>query len=141
VSVLYVETSAVLAWLLGEPAGVQVRHQVDSAETVVTSVLTSVETARVLTRAEHDGTLRARDARALRGMLRRATAGWIQMELTADIRDRAAAAFPVEPVRTLDALHLATVLEFAEAFPDVALLSLDRRVRENAEEFGVPVVG
>ncbi len=73
-------------------------------------------------------------------MLRRATAGWVQMELTADVRDRATAVFPVEPVRMLDALHLATVLEFAEAFPDVALLSLDRRVRENAEEFGVPVV-
>lgn len=45
----------------------------------------------------------------------------------------AARTFPVEPVRTLNAIQLATALEFATAFPDVQFSSVDQPVRSNAE--------
>jgi hypothetical protein len=41
-------------------------------------------------------------------------------------------AFPVEPVRTLDAIHLLTAVEFRIALPGLQMISLVRRVRENA---------
>jgi hypothetical protein len=40
-------------------------------------------------------------------------------------------------VRTPDAIHLSTALEFAQAFPEIGMLSLDRRIRDNAEVLGL----
>ena len=59
------------------------------------------------------------------------------MSLTTGVLARAGGAFPVEPVRTLDAIHLATALAFSEAFPDLAILALDRRVLANAIALGL----
>lgn len=59
------------------------------------------------------------------------------MSLTAQVLARSGGVFPVEPVRTLDAVHLATALAFAEALPDVAMLTLDRRVSANAAAIGL----
>lgn len=136
-SALYVETSALLAWLFAEPTAAGVRAKIDAADTAVTSVLTHVEAARAVARAEHASLLSARDAQAVRGVLRRVLAGWVIMEITEPVRDRAIRGFPTEPVRTLDALHLATALEFAQVFGDLQVLSLDARVLENARALGL----
>jgi predicted nucleic acid-binding protein len=110
---------------------------VDHAEVVLTSVLTLTETERVLIRAESQGVLRGGDAQRLRGLVNRVQASWTRMTVSAEVLARAARAFPVEPVRTLDAIHLATALEFAAAFPDLRMLSFDQRVRDNAEALGI----
>lgn len=136
-SALYVETSALLAWLFSEPTADDVRARIDGAGTVVTSVLTQVEASRAIARAEHQGLLSARDAQAVRGLLRRVLASWMVMEITESVRDRATRGFPTEPVRTLDALHLATALEFAQVFGDLQVLSLDLRLLANAQELGL----
>jgi hypothetical protein len=47
--------------------------------------------------------------------------------------------FPVEPIRTLDALHLATAEMFGEPAPLVTIITRDGRVRENAEALGFMV--
>ncbi len=135
--VLYLETSAVLAWLLGESTAGRVRTVVDRAETVVTSVLTIVEAHRALVRAETGGLISAADRQRLRGLLARVQRGWTMMEVSADVRNRAGEAFPIEPVRTLDGLHLATALAFARAYPDLFVLSFDRRFLDNATPLGL----
>jgi hypothetical protein len=81
--------------------------------------------------------LTAGRAQQLRGMLERAKAGWILMEISEEVRSRAGRLFPVEPVRTLDAIHLATVLIFMRVFPDLQLLSFDDRILENAQPLGI----
>jgi len=43
-------------------------------------------------------------------------------------------------VRTLDALHLATALRIGEFRPDLSVLSLDHRIRENAIALGFEVL-
>lgn len=48
--------------------------------------------------------------------------------------------FPVEPVRTLDAIHLATALEWHKRIEPVAVLSTDERVRSNARALGLQVI-
>lgn len=50
--------------------------------------------------------------------------------------DRATRPFPIEPVRTLDALHLGTALLARSAAPGLRLLTLDQRVRENGQRLG-----
>lgn len=136
-SSLYLETSAVLNWLLGQARADEVRESVDAAEVIVTSALTFTETERALVRAENEEILRAADGQRLRGLLQRASAGWMRMMISEEILSRAGRPFPVEPVRTLDAVHLATALAFSKAFSDLRLLSLDRRLLDNARALGI----
>jgi hypothetical protein len=46
----------------------------------------------------------------------------------------------VEPVRALDAIHLASALLAREVWEDLAVLSFDDRVRRNAVALGFTVV-
>ena len=47
--------------------------------------------------------------------------------------------FPVEPIRTLDAVHLATTELLGEAPQLVTIVTRDARVRENARALGYVV--
>jgi hypothetical protein len=47
---------------------------------------------------------------------------------------------PVEPVRTLDAIHLAALQIPAEVLPDLDVVSADERVRANATALGFGVM-
>lgn len=134
---LYFETSAVLTWLLGQARAADVSAAVDAADAVLTSSLTFAEIERALVRAEHEQLMRAADAQRLRGLVTRAGSSWIRMAVGDEVLARASRPFPVEPVRTLDAIHLATALELAQAFPDIAMLSLDRRILDNARALGL----
>ena len=136
-STVYLESSAILAWMFGEPRGEQIKRTVDAASTVVTSELAMLECNRALIRAERQSAIREADAQRLRGLLRRVGDGWIRMEISDQVLARAARPFPVEPVRTLDALHLATALDFTQAFPDLTILSLDDRILQNARALGL----
>ena len=134
---IYFETSAVLAWLLGKPNAPEVKSYIDRAQTVVTSSLTLLEAERALIRGEVQGVLTAGDAEKLRGLFARAKSGWILMEISEDVQARASRFFPAEPIRTLDAIHLATSLLFTRVFPSLALLSYDQRILRNAISLGM----
>ena len=60
-------------------------------------------------------------------------------DMTDLVLDRASRTFPVEPVGTLDAIHLATALEFHAALGSLTMLSLDERIRANAAALGMEV--
>lgn len=47
--------------------------------------------------------------------------------------------FPVEPIRTLDAVHLATAELLGEPPPLMTIVTRDDRVRENADALGYAV--
>jgi hypothetical protein len=49
---------------------------------------------------------------------------------------RASQSFPVEPVRTLDAIHLATLHELGEPPSATTVITRDARIRENAAALG-----
>ena len=133
---VYVESSALLAWLFGEPASTSATRVLSEAEVVVTSSLTFTEVDRAIIRAVSERRLKEATARRLRGLLERQRSSWIVMSLTDNVLARAGRVFPVEPVRTLDAVHLASALAFCEALPDLEVLTLDRRVGENAIALG-----
>jgi hypothetical protein len=84
--------------------------------------------------------LAEREAAPLRGVLARTAARWRLMPITSEILDRARRPFPAEPIRSLDAIHLASALLIFTTLPEVSLLSLDRRVRATAGALGFHVV-
>ena len=135
--VVYAETSAVVAWLLGDESGLLARRGLDSADQIVASVLTLLEATRGIRRAASERRISAVNASRLQGLLTQTTTAWQLLEITPDIRVRAAEPFPIEPVRTLDALHLATALHFARVFPGLPVLSFDERILANLDPLGL----
>jgi hypothetical protein len=109
----------------------------EASTRIVTSVLTLLESERAFVRAESSKLIAPADCARLRGMLASASRAWLLMQLSDEVRSRAAQRFPIEPVRTLDAIHLATALVFVRGFPDLRVLSLDTRILDNAEALGL----
>lgn len=133
---VYAESSAVLAWLLGEESGHSVREVLRHAKLVTASDLMLVECDRVLIRAVTIGEIDEAAAADRRAHLNAAASHWTLWRVSPDIVERARHSFPTEPVRTLDAIHLASALAVRSAVPGVALLSLDDRIRRGGKQLG-----
>lgn len=126
-----------LAWLLGEPEGDTVRTALVQADEILTSDLTLVECDRALIRAQATLDLRASEIAKRRRVFETTAAHWVLLRISPAIVERARKPFPGDPIRSLDALHLASALAAAEASDDLAVLSLDRRVRGSARALGL----
>lgn len=137
---LYAESSAVLAWLLGEPRGSGIAAELRATDGVVASDLTLVECERVLIRAWSTGLLSEAERIDQSSDLAAVAHHWVRLRVDADVIERALRPFPVEPVRTLDALHLASALVARSVAPATKMLTLDQRIRENATRLGLDVV-
>jgi predicted nucleic acid-binding protein len=133
---IYAESSAVLAWLLGEEAGYRVREVLRRAALVTASDVALLECDRVLIRAVTLGEIDEATAADRRVLLNAAAAHWHLWRVSSEIVDRARRPFPVEPVRTLDAIHLASALAVRSAVPGIELLSLDDRIRQSGKQLG-----
>jgi uncharacterized protein len=133
----YVETSALLAALLEQD--VAARNALRSKQRRVTSALTFAEASRAL--------VRARAARRLTPTEERVGLRWLQafrrrcdvVAVTDAVLARAGRPFPVEPIRTLDALHLATAELLGEPPQLVTIVTRDSRVIDNARAMGYAV--
>ncbi len=136
---LYAESSAVLSWLFGEPRGDEASRLLASASTIFASELTVLECDRALRAAEAKGWLDNAGAHAARSRLEAAATSWNVYRVGAVIMDRARRTFPLEPVRVLDALHLATALHVSGFERDLTVLAFDRRIRSNAAALGLGV--
>lgn len=136
----YVESSAVLAWLLGEARGGPVAAQLEAADLVLTSELTLVEVDRALHRSVATGAMVAPEAERIREQLGATTTEWAIEPVSAAVVDRARRSFPHDAIRALDAIHLATAVVVASSVGDLDVLSLDERIRSNATALGFRVV-
>jgi predicted nucleic acid-binding protein len=105
----------------------------------VTSALTIAETARAILRARAGARLTAEEERAAVRALRRFERRSYLVAVTDAVLARVRRPFPVEPIRTLDAVHLATAELLGEAPQLVTLVTRDVRVRDNAEALGYAV--
>lgn len=136
---LYAESSAVLAWLLDESTAPTVRRLLGEAEVIVASDLTLIECDRVLLRAVAVKELAEAEAADRRAHLIAAATHWQVLRIAGEIVDRARQPFPGDPIRTLDAIHLASLLVARSAVVGLRLLSLDARVRHAAIGLGIAV--
>jgi uncharacterized protein with PIN domain len=133
---LYAESSAVLAWLLDEDSAPEVRRHLATAKLIVASDLTLIECDRVLTRAFELGELSEGEAADRHAHLAVAAAHWHVMRIAPEVVDRSRQPFPAEPIRTLDAIHLASALLGRANVAGLKLLSLDERIRKSATGLG-----
>lgn len=139
-AIRYAETSGVLAALL--EGDVAARREIRRRTgTLVTSALTFAEAKRALVRARQAGTLQSVHERSALRALTRLQARCTVVAVSDDILAAAGRPFPVEPVRTLDAIHLATIAAVSDAPQLTAVISRDHRVCANAEALGYVVDG
>ena len=107
---------------------------------MIASDLTLIECDRVMIRAVVLNELRESDAIQRQARLNAAAARWTLLAIEEEVIERARRPFPAEPVRTLDALHITSALIARKAVPDLAVLSLDERVRQAADRLGLPLL-
>jgi predicted nucleic acid-binding protein len=132
-STLYAESSAVLRWLLGASDADRVRRALATASAVVTSELTVAEVGRSLQRLVATG-------ERVWTVYSVASQHWHLYRIDEEILLRARQAFPREPLRTLDAIHLSTAMRHALEIDAPRVLSLDRQIRANAQALGLAVM-
>ena len=133
----YVETSGLLAALL--EADAPARRFLRMPGTLLSSAVTFAEARRGIVRARRADRLTAEQERAALAAVTRFRRRCAVMPITDEILTRVGKPFPVEPVRTLDAIHLATVEALADDPQSLAVLTRDERVRANANVLGYPV--
>ena len=137
IGIKYIESSALVAALLERDA--DALKAVRNRGRKVTSALTIAETARAILRARVTARLTIDQERAAVRALRRFERRCFLVAVTDPILARVRRPFPVEPIRTLDAVHLATAELLGEPPPLVVVVTRDVRVRENAQALGYAV--
>lgn len=133
----YVETSALLRVLLD---GDEVLRPELSGEGLVTSALTFLEAARAISRARRERRLDAQEAREAERQLSAFERSCDIIALEDEVLRRAREDFPVEPVRSLDAIHLASICLLDDELGGLDVASSDDRVRGNASALGFVLV-
>lgn len=133
----YVETSLLLAALL--EGDVPARRSLRRTGTLVTSALTFAEARRGVLRARRTERLTADQERAALLAVSRFRRRCAIVPVTEDVLARVGKPFPVEPVRTLDAIHLATAAVLADEPQLLTILTRDERIRANASAIGYAI--
>lgn len=138
-STLYAESSAVLRWVLGASDADRIERRLATAPAVVTSELTSAEVGRSLQRLVATGQVDPEAGEGAWASYSVASQHWHVYSVGEPILLRVRQAFPREPVRTLDAIHLATAMHHALEVGAPIVLSVDLQVRANAQALGLAI--
>ncbi len=136
-SIWYIESSALVAALLEQDTAVT--KPLPAGARRVTSALILAETARAIIRARATGRVTAAEERGAFRALQTFERRCFILDVDRAVLARVRRPFPVEPIRTLDAVHLATAEELGEAPQLVTIVTRDVRVRDNALALGYAV--
>lgn len=132
--VRYIESSALVAALLEQDA--EALKSLRAKTRRITSALTLAEAGRAIVRARVSERLTPDAERAAIRALRRFERRCYVVAVTDDVLARVRRSFPVEPVRTLDAVHIATAESVGEPPQLMTIVTRDSCVRENAMALG-----
>ena len=136
-SLRYIESSALVAALLEQDADADAALREIGRR--ITSALTFTEAARALLRARVTRRITGDEERSALRALRRFERRCEVVAMTDAVLIRAGRQFPVEPIRTLDAIHLATIDVLGEAPQLVTVVTRSARVARNARALGYSV--
>jgi predicted nucleic acid-binding protein len=131
------ESSALVAALLEHDTTVPTRLSRGTQQ--VTSALTLAEAGRAIIRARTAGRLTTAQEQAAVRALRTFGRRCFVLDVDRAVLDRVRRPFPAEPIRTLDAVHLATAELLGEPPQMITIVTRDDRVRENATALGYSV--
>jgi predicted nucleic acid-binding protein len=135
--VRYVESSALVAALLEHDTAVTKR--LPAGTRLVTSALTLSEAGRAIIRARLTGRLTAENEKVAIRALRTFERRFFLLDVDQAVLDRVRRPFPVEPVRTPDAIHLATAELLDEPPQLITIVTRDDRIRPNARALGYAI--
>ncbi|HTP27471.1 MAG TPA: hypothetical protein VMK12_17690 [Anaeromyxobacteraceae bacterium] len=130
---LYVETSALLRVILEGDESLR-PHLLGKSR--YSSAATFAEARRAIVRAIKAVRLDASGARQAMQRIAEFERFCDVVSIDDAVLERVGREFPVEPMRTIDAIHLAAALALSAVGIDVTILSVDDRVRENAKALG-----
>jgi predicted nucleic acid-binding protein len=131
------ESSALVAALLERDTAVM--RRLPPGTQTVTSALTLADVARAIIRARATGRLTTEEEQASVRALRTFERRCFILDVDRAVLDRVRRPFPIEPIRTLDAVHLATAELLGEPPQLVTVVTRDGRVRDNARALGYAV--
>jgi hypothetical protein len=133
----YVDTSAYLCLLLGEPGAARLEAELRDGD-LVSSVLLVFESDRALVHLSRTGRLTAVDAqRSFDGLLHQMQ-DFTLRDMTIDLCVSRVIPLVSTP-RSLDLIHLRTALWFHQREPLNRFVSLDAAQNQAARELGLPV--
>ncbi len=121
---VYFDTSTYLKIFVKESGSVQARELVKKHR-IIASALVSVECFSALSRKKHAGELKTREFEMLINKIRESLAHIEIIRLTDDVLAKAEQIVAGFPIRSLDALHIASALIFPgshAAFPPICYL-------------------
>lgn len=131
------ESSALVAALLEHETAIL--KPLPAGTLYVTSALTLAEAARAIVRSRAAGRLTAAEEKAAVRGLRTFERRCFILDVDRAVLARVGRPFPLEPIRTLDAVHLATAELLDEPPQLVTIVTRDLRVRDNARALGYGV--
>ena len=134
------DTSAIVPLLITEPQSDAMRSILADDAMIVTSAITPIEITSALWRRRHRGEVSApahHDAdRAFADLSRR----WREVVLSAVVTEAALRILTRYPLRTLDALQLASALVLTPRPNDLPFVTLDKRMKAIARAEGFPTL-
>jgi predicted nucleic acid-binding protein len=133
----YIESSALVAAVLEGDSAAKASIRAEGQR--VTSALTVAEASRAILRARFLERITVPEQQAALLSLQKFTRRCHIVSVTETILSYVGRPFPVEPIRTLDAIHLATAEVLGEPPALVTIITRDVRVRDNATALGHPV--
>ncbi len=135
------DSSAIVPLLVAEPSSVAVMGELELDPEIVAWWATAAECVSALARLEREGGLTSpsmsEGLRRLEGLAR----SWREVQPVTAVRDIAIRLLRVHPLRTADALQLASAIVAAEGHPaSLPLVTLDERLAQAAEREGFVIV-
>lgn len=134
---LYVDTSAYLCLLLGEPGWQRLETELRDAQ-LVSSVLLLLEGDRTLIHLSRTGRLSAANSQITFDRLIAGLDAFALRDVTLDLCESRVMPLVSTP-RSLDLVHLRTALWFHREQPLTRFVSLDTAQHQAARELGLPV--
>ncbi len=135
------DSSAIVPLLVAEPSSPAVMGEYELDPEMVAWWATRAECVSALARLERDGSLpqasMSEGLRRLDGLAR----AWREVQPASAVRETAIRLLRVHPLRTADALQIASAIVAAEGHPaSLPLVTLDERFAQAAEREGFVIV-
>ena len=137
-AVLYLDTSALLKAFIAEDGTSEVRTWMHAAEVQASSAIAGLETASALARLVREGAGKAAIGKA-KAAFGEAWKDFAQVEVD-EVLGEAARLVELHPLRSLDALHLASALRIQRSGHEVHFACFDDRLRVAARKEGLKVL-
>jgi predicted nucleic acid-binding protein len=137
---ILVDSSAVVSAVLERGLSPKALRAIAASPALVVSRLALVETGRALYRAHNEKRISAAGLMRVQGEVEELWARCELWEITRAVCKEATMIAPSSALRTLDALHLATLLALRKRLPSAKLLTMDVRMADAAKSLGLKLV-